>query len=82
MRMRVCMDCTRRSYKIGLRNRKGTVTIAIADRDRSDCVRASGISPEPVRSRSGRDEINARCASGLVYGLAYVVGGSRANGAA
>lgn len=35
MRMRAFMDCTRRSYKIGLRNRKGTVTIAIADRDRS-----------------------------------------------
>ena len=35
MRMRACTDCTRRSYKIGLRNLKGTVTIAIADRDRS-----------------------------------------------
>jgi hypothetical protein len=43
MRMRACMGCTRRSYKIGLRNRtKGTVTIAIAD-----------------RYRSGRNEINA-----------------------
>ena len=45
MRMQAFMDCTRRSYKIGLRNRKGTVTIAIADRD---------------RSRS-RNEINALC---------------------
>jgi hypothetical protein len=37
MRMQAFMDCTRRSYKIGLRNRKGTVTIAIG-RSRSVAV--------------------------------------------